>query len=58
MNEAEPREDQQAAETIAGRVHDEGDDGQVVLSGRCGTCRYLLDSIGHAVSCAGAGGPR
>ena len=39
-----------AAALLAGLLREPGDRG-VVLSGRCGTCGYLLGSSGHQVSC-------
>jgi hypothetical protein len=44
-------EEQKAAAQLAGRTRKPGDDGTVVLSGRCGTCGYLLGSPGHQVTC-------
>lgn len=43
-------EDPAAAALVAGLLREPGDRG-VVLSGRCGTCGYLLGSSGHQVSC-------
>jgi hypothetical protein len=43
-------EDPAVAALLAGLLREPGDRG-VVLSGRCGTCGYLLGSSGHQVSC-------
>jgi hypothetical protein len=43
-------EDPAAVALLAGLLREPGDRG-VVLSGRCGTCGYLLSSSGHQVSC-------
>jgi hypothetical protein len=44
-------EEREVAAQLAGRVRSPGDDGAVTLSGRCGTCGYVLGSPGHEVAC-------
>ena len=36
---------------LAGLERDAGDDGTVTVSGRCGTCGYVLGSPGCQVTC-------
>ena len=44
-------EDRATAATLSGVLRDPSDCGQVVRSGRCGDCGYLLSSPGHEISC-------
>jgi hypothetical protein len=47
-------QDPQAAALLAGRVRDPERPGEhgITLTGRCGTCGYLLTSPGHELTCS------
>ena len=48
---AERIEDMATVATLAGLLRAPGGTSEVVLSGRCGGCGYMLGSEGHKISC-------